>query len=132
MVRAAKHKRVSERAMKVLAVLEGGGACSPAAAMTDAEIARRTGIPCRDIIDLALELAEIDVAVLASCGSSREGRAGKGRYLECDPAKVRAHGEALHRRAATIHRRGWMFKRLANRMEAKRKVETNGQGRLWT
>jgi hypothetical protein len=127
----ARREQIGQRCRLLVEALEAGGAVSPGTALTDAQISRRTGLPRRDIIDLAAEAAEIDVAVLASCGSGREGSAGKGRYIERDPKAVREHGEALHKRAATIHRRGWLFKRLANRMEAKRRVETNGQGRLW-
>jgi hypothetical protein len=118
--------------MRVLDVLERAAAYSPDTALTDAEISRRTGLPRREVIDLALELAAIDVAVLASCGTLRCGRGGKGRYIEREPAAVYAHGEALHKRAAMIHKRGWTLKRLANRMEAARAVETSGQRRLWT
>lgn len=118
-------------AQVVLRALEYAGAQSTATALPDREISRRTGLPQRDIIDLAEALAEMDIAVLASCGDSRGGRARKGRYIERDPAKVRDYGERLQKRAAQIHQRAWNYIRLAERMEARRKVETNGQGRMF-
>ena len=122
---------ISEKARRVLAALEAARADAPERAMTDREIARRAGVAMRDVIDLAEELVDIDVAVLATCGRSRDGRAGKGRFICERPEWVRLYAEKLHKRARSIHGRAAAFASLAERMEAKRSTETTGQRRLF-
>jgi hypothetical protein len=115
---------VSSKALAVLGVLRAASAIRPDRALIDKEIAKRAHIHKREVIDLAKELAEkAGVAVLASCGA----RTAMGRYIEEDAMKVRGYGELLHKRAAKIHARSWIFKRLADRMEAEHPIDGRGQ-----
>lgn len=114
--------RANPDAVRLLGFYRAANATTPERALTDAEVAKLAGIHTREVIDLVKSLAvDLDVGVLA-CEA--------GRYIETDPARVRAYGERCHKRAANIHDRGWTYIRLADRMEAKRRTETTGQRRL--
>lgn len=127
----AQAMAISERARRVLSVLHEARADAPERAITDREIARRAGVPIREVIDLAEELVEIDVAVLATCGKKRTGTAGKGRFICKRPDWVRLYAEQLHKRAKSIHGRAAAYSALAARLEALRPTETTGQRRLF-
>ena len=100
--------------------------------MTDADIAMRSRVSCRDVIDLAEELVGMDVAVLATCGKGPDGRRGKGRFICTNPTMVRTYAEKLHRRAKAIHGRAKSYSDLADRMDAKRMpVDSRNQRRLF-
>ena len=122
---------MTAKTLRLIGALRQCKAVSSESAVTDRRIAPMTGLSRRELVDLPREAARLDVAILATCGESREGRRGKGRYLCDDPAAVRRHGEDLHRRAAHIHERAWAMIRLAERMEARHRVESTGQRRLF-
>jgi len=125
-------RSASTRALAVLRVLREASAFSPEHAINDGQIAKRAHVRKREVIDLAKELAQRHgVAVLATCGGSRQGNRSKGRYIEGDSMKVRAYGERLHKRAANIHDRGWTYKRLADRMDSETPVASGGQRSLF-
>lgn len=86
----------------------------------------------RDVIDLAEELVDIDVAVLATCGSNRSGTAAKGRFICERPDWIRIYAEKLHKRARSIHGRAAAYSSLAARLESRRTMETTGQRRLFS
>lgn len=130
-VALATCKAVGEKARRVLSVLLAARADAPERAITDREIARRAGVPQREVIGLAEELVEIDVAVLATCGKKRTGTAAKGRFICERPDWVRLYAEKLHKRAKSIHGRAAVYSSLAARLEAKRTTETTGQRRLF-
>lgn len=126
-----ENTEVSESARRLWCVLLDAHALSPDEAMADRVAANRVPCAVRNVIDLALELTRIDVAVLATCGTRGSSRAGKGRYIESDPALIRAYGESQHQRAIAIHGRGKAFTDLADRIDARRAVDSAGQRRLF-
>lgn len=121
---------VSGEARRVLSVLRARCADGPARAVPDRTLAVEAGVPRRDVIELARELAAMDVAVLASCGV-RGQRGAKGRYIERDPQRVAEYAERLHRRARCIHGRAAEYSDLAARMKQRGMVEPDGQRRLF-
>ena len=127
----ARDAEISERALRLLGVLKRCNARSADEAVCDAVLAREAGVPVRDVIDLAEELAAIDIAVVASCGTARHGRSGKGRFMTTDPRLIREYAGRLHDRAGAIHGRAKTYSDLAARLDAKRMpVDSTGQGRL--
>ena len=128
---ATESRQLSERARRVLELLRRANATAPERALTDRVVASRVHCPVREVIDLAAEIETLDVAVLASCGSASGSSAGKGRYIEADPLKVRAYSNALHSRAKSIHMRAKRYRRLAERMEENAAVDSRGQRRLF-
>ena len=130
MVREAT-RQPSEPARRIFEFLRRANATAPERAITDREIAARVHCQARDVIDHVVELAAIDVAVLASCGKEQTGNRGKGRYIEADPAKVLAYSKGLHGRARSIHMRAKHFRDLARRMEEQHAIDSRGQRRLW-
>lgn len=128
----ARGAAVSERAYRALDVLKRLGATSPERAISDCNISREARVPQRDVIDLAEELVEIDVAVLATCGKGREGRRGKGRFICAHPGMVREYAEKLDSRAKKILVRAAKFRKLAERLDARRfPVDSERQRRLF-
>jgi len=111
-------------AMRVWCELVERHAIMPSQAITDRQLAKFTGLAERDIIDLVRLLAEQDYPVIATCSG--------GRYIEKDPAVVRAYGERLHDRAKKIHVRARIFLDLADRMDAAGpEIDSTGQRRLF-
>ncbi len=123
---------VSAEAMRVLAVLHRLKATRADEAVCDAVLAREARVPQRNVIELAEELAAIDIAVVASCGTTRSGGVGKGRFITTDPRLIREYANGLHSRAVAIHGRAKVYSDLAARLDAKRMpVDSTGQGRMF-
>lgn len=129
MTRIARDKQAD--AQRIYQLLVRQGAYSPACALTDREIAQAVGCAQRDVIELVELLLERDIAIVASCGGSRAGSGGKGRYIECDTAKIESYAKGLQKRAVLIFLRARRFRQVARRMIARRSVEPNGQRRLF-
>ncbi|MCB9852780.1 MAG: hypothetical protein H6819_06765 [Phycisphaerales bacterium] len=128
---ASATKQPSELATRIADLLRRANATAPERAITDRIIADRVHCPVRSVVELVVELAAIDIAVLASCGTKNGGRLGKGRYIETNPAAVLAYSKALHSRAKSIHMRAKHYRDLARRMEENQAVDSRGQRRLF-
>lgn len=128
---ATATNNLSERARRVLDVLRAANAYSAERALTDREIAKRARVPQRDVVEITGELLRSRIPVIASCGGSRSGTRGKGRFIERDPDRVDAYRLALRKRGTRIMLRSSWARDCAALMQAKRPVETNGQGRLF-
>lgn len=94
-------RKPSDAALWVLRALQAAGAVSEATAMPDREIAGRSGLHERDIIDLALELVQCRIFVLV-CNAGRY--IGERNWETV--AALRADGSALRRRGAKVFKRG--------------------------
>ncbi|HMQ14404.1 MAG TPA: hypothetical protein PKC49_00365 [Phycisphaerae bacterium] len=68
---------IGESATRLLSVLRSARAYTPAGALTDAELARRAGVPRREVIDLAMRLLAHGYLVLARVTPPY------GRWLVC-------------------------------------------------
>ena len=105
-------RKPSEAAISVLRVLQDAGAVSEATAIPDREIATRSGLHEREIIDLALELVQCRIFVLP-CSA--------GRYLGARTydtvAALRADGRRNRRRGKRVLRRGAIMQRAADALE---------------
>lgn len=102
---------LSNNAVRLLNVLRREGADSPTAALTDAELARLTFLPHRDIIDAAGELLAAGYLVLAG---------PRGRWLG-DEDGARRYERSLHVRAKKI---------LIRRRNLRRALERHRRGQL--
>lgn len=124
---AAVASTQQQQAERVLAVLVEAGATHRERCMPDREIARRAGVSARRVIDLCRVIAaELGAAVLAECvGQS------KGRYVSHDPAEVERYADALHARGVDVLGRESVYRRLAERMKQRMRVEPDGQMRMW-
>jgi hypothetical protein len=143
-VAIAQGKPISAEALRVLGVLHRLRARCAEEAVCDAVLAREAGVAVRNVIDLAEELAVMDVAVVATCGKRHPPLAGathsgatqgaqtaKGRFITDDPALIREYAGRLHDRAIAVHGRAKTYSDLADRLDAKRgPVDSRGQGRL--
>lgn len=98
----SKVSECSVDAIKVLAALDAKNAYSPNAAVTDAQLARATGLPQRSIIDLTGALLSAGLVIIAST------RPPHGRYIvlpgdAAGIAAARRYQEDLDSRARAIH-----------------------------
>jgi len=124
-------KQPGELARRIHEFLRRTNATAPDRAVTDREIASRVHCPIRDVVDHAAELLGAGIPVVASCGSSRDGRGGKGRYLENDPAKLKEYGDSLKRRGVSVLRRRQLVMRCRRLMLERMSIEPTGQRRLF-
>lgn len=118
-------KPISDEARAVLRALLSGRADCADRAMTDAEIARASGVHQRRVIDMRLALIEAGYLVNSTCGSP------PGSFLDSltgNLAASRLYLGSLRRRARDVLHRYSAFKRALEQAElARRPAATNGQ-----
>jgi len=119
---------LSTNALRLLRTLHQEGAYGPAWAVTDARLAELTDLPVRTIIDLARELLEAKILIIALCHGK------KGRFLvrPGDDSKavqvcVKDYLKTLHSRAIGNHDRYRLVKDAWDCYELARRQGYDGQ-----
>lgn len=104
---------LSNNAIRLWRALRSLEAYGPAAAVTDATLAKACNLPARNIIDLALELLKAGQPVVASC------KEPFGRFIATDVAHVQTYKDRLDKRARSIFLRRQAVARCLERMGAR-------------